>query len=560
MAEIVYNAEQNAKEYKKLNVEINALKQRIKDLKVQDAKATIDKTSEIKTANDKLASLEQKRKENREASKKNIDSTFGDTKKQKIADEIKSLDEQIDYINKTGNIKPIVEQERKTSGLSPLGESGRAKRGLGQDLGVVAATDEYLEDLIQKRNSLRKTASTDPTEAAESTESDIPTGVPGGMRSGLLAEQRPKTVIVGVDVSQDFAGDPTQPIDQTKRSVLESGETGLFSIQNNKAYEGGTYLFLGDEQTNSFSRPVEVSRFRADLYKLSPQEVIEYKKALGYSNPTASKDVRFINDVLAKAQEVSEFNYYNAASGGKDQIGLKNYITDPKKYGATMAGAGGVTVSAEELKAKTETVRLLATELSVTLSEDDVRTLAMQYAKGAIDANTIKYQIARAGEIDFTAGEASSTIGELQALAGSYGLTVSDAFLQTAVKNILTGNETLDTVKNDFKTQAKMLYPTLADSIDKGYTTRQLSGSYLNYLASIRGVPAESISLDDPFMTRALTSLNDKGQPEQLPYWQFQEVVRTEDPSYPYSKDAEVRAVSVLDAFGKTFGKSWRSV
>jgi uncharacterized protein with PhoU and TrkA domain len=126
MAEIVYNAEQNAKEYKKLNVEINALKQRIKDLKVQDAKATIDKTSEIKTANDKLASLEQKRKENREASKKYIDSTFGDTKKQKIADEIKSLDEQIDYINKTGNIKPIVEQERKTSGLSPLGESGRA--------------------------------------------------------------------------------------------------------------------------------------------------------------------------------------------------------------------------------------------------------------------------------------------------------------------------------------------------------------------------------------------------------------------------------------------------
>lgn len=383
------------------------------------------------------------------------------------------------------------------------------------------------------------------------------TGAPGAVRGGLPAGQKPKNVIIGVDVSQDFAGDPSQPVDQTKRSVLESGEIGLFSIQNNPAYASGTYLFLGDEKTGAFSRPVEQSRFRADLYKLSPQEVIEYKKALGYRNPTPAKDVKFINDVFAKAQEVSEFNYYSAASGGREQIGVKSFITNPEKYGAIIAGAGGVTVSAEELKAKTETVRLLATELGITLSDNDVRTLASQYAKGAIDANTIKYQIARAGEIDFTSGEAASTIGELQALAGSYGLTVSDGQLQTAVKNIITGAETLETVKNDFKTQAKMLYPTLADSIDKGYTTRQLSGSYLNYLASIRGVSAESISLNDPFMTRALTSLNDKGQPEQLPYWQFQEVVRTEDPSYPFSKDAETRAVSVLNALGKTFGKSW---
>ena len=556
MAEIVYDAEKNAKEYKDLNVKINALKKRIKDLRVEDAKANIDKTSEINSANNELSLLEEKRTENRKALREFVDSTKVDTGTQKVADEIKSLNEQIDYIKKTGNVKPIVTQERKTPGLSPLGESGRAEPGLGQDFGVVVASDEYLQNLVQRRDALKTANRNVPVASTEPTAVTRATGGPGGLASALVSGQ-PKNVIVGLDVSQDFAGDPSQPVDQTKRSVLESGEIGLFSIQNNPAYASGTYLFLGDEKTGAFSRPVEQSRFRADLYKLSPQEVIEYKKALGYRNPTPAKDVKFINDVFAKAQEVSEFNYYSAASGGREQIGVKSFITNPEKYGAIIAGAGGVTVSAEELRAKTETVRLLATELGVTLSEDDVRTLAMQYAKGAIDANTIKYQVARAGEIDFTSGTAAATIGELQALAGSYGLTVSDAFLQTAVKNVITGNETIDTVKNDFKTQAKMLYPTLADSIEKGYTPRQLSGSYLNYLASIRGVPADSISLDDPFMTRALTSLNDKGQPEQLPYWKFQEVVRTEDPSYPFSKDAEVRAVSLLDAFGKTFGKSW---
>ena len=531
MAEIVYNAEQNAKEYKELNVKINALKKRISKLRAQSGQAGVDKTTEINTANNELALLEERRTTNREASKKYIESTQAGAKAQGIANEIDSLNEQIDYINETGNVKPLPGQKAP-----------------------VIATDEFLQGLIQKRDSLRKTAPTGPTGAAEPTKPIVPTGAPGAIRGGLTSAQ-PKNVIVGIDVTQDFAGDPTQPLDQTKRSVIETGETGLFSIQNNPAFAGGTYLFLGDEKTGSFSRPVEVSRFRADLYKLSPQEVIEYKKSLGYSNPTASKDVKFINDVLAKAQEVSEFNYYNAASGGRDQIGVKNYITDPKRYGATMAGVGGVVVSAEELKAKTETVKLLATEIGVALSDADIRTLAMQYAKGAIDANTIKYQVARAGEIDYTDGTAAQTFAELQALSRSYGLDVSDAYLQTATKNIITGTQTLDGITSDFKTQAIALYPTMADGIGNGYTPRQIGSPYIKFLSTIRGVDESSINMNDPFMTRAFTSLNDKGQPEQLPYWKFQNIVREEDPSYGFSKDAETRVTSILNAMGKTFGK-----
>ena len=531
MAEIVYNAEKNAKEYKELNVQINALKKRINKLRIQTKQAGVDKTTEINTASNELALLEEKRTANREASKKYIESTQAGAKAQSVANEIESLNEQIDYINETGNVKPISVQRAP-----------------------VIATDEYLQGLIQKRDSLRKTAPTGPTGAAEPTKPTVPTGAPGAIRGGLTSAQ-PKNVIVGIDVTQDFAGDPTQPLNQTQRSVIETGETGLFSIQNNPAFAGGTYLFLGDEKTGSFSRPVEVSRFRADLYKLSPQEVIEYKKSLGYSNPTASKDVKFINDVLAKAQEVSEFNYYNAASGGRDQIGVKNYITDPKRYGATMAGVGGVVVSAEELKAKTETVRLLATEIGVALSDADIRTLAMQYAKGAIDANTIKYQVARAGEIDYTDGTAAQTFAELQALSRSYGLDVSDAYLQTATKNIITGTQTLDGITSDFKTQAIALYPTMSDGIGNGYTPRQIGSPYIKFLATIRGVDESSINMNDPFMTRAFTSLNDKGQPEQLPYWKFQNIVREEDPSYGFSKDAETRVTSILNAMGKTFGK-----
>ena len=95
----------------------------------------------------------------------------------------------------------------------------------------------------------------------------------------------------------------------------------------------------------------------------------------------------------------------------------------------------------------------------------------------------------------------------------------------------------------------------MSDGIGNGYTPRQIGSPYIKFLATIRGVDESSINMNDPFMTRAFTSLNDKGQPEQLPYWKFQNIVREEDPSYGFSKDAETRVTSILTAMGKTFGK-----
>lgn len=385
------------------------------------------------------------------------------------------------------------------------------------------------------------------------------TGAPGAITGKIPTGERPKNIIIGIDVSQDFAGGPSEPIPATKRTVLETGDVGLFSIQNNPSFQGGTYLFLGDDQTESFSKPVEVLRLKAEIRSWSPEKIVAYKKGLGYSKLDKTITPKFVDDVLASAQQISETNYYNAVNGIREQISLTKFITGESKSGANVrTGTGtGVTVSPEELKAKTETVRLLGAELGVTLTEEDIKSLAYQYAKGAIDANTIKYQVARAGDINFEEGTAAATMAQLKALANSYGLTYSDAYLQTAAKNIITGVETLETVKQSYKDQAKMLYPTLADSLDKGYTTRQLSGSYLNYLASIRGVSEDNISMNDPFITKALTSLDDKGQPKQLPIWQFQQIVREEDPTYGFSKDAENKVTEVLNLFGKTFGKSW---
>lgn len=385
------------------------------------------------------------------------------------------------------------------------------------------------------------------------------TGAPGAITGKIPTGERPKNIIIGIDVSQDFAGGPSEPIPATKRTVLETGDVGLFSIQNNPSFQGGTYLFLGDDQTESFSKPVEVLRLKAEIRSWSPEKIVAYKKGLGYSKLDKTITPKFVDDVLASAQQISETNYYNAVNGIREQISLTKFVTGESKSGANVrTGTGmGVTVSPEELKAKTETVRLLGIELGVTLTEEDIKSLAYQYAKGIIDANTIKYQVARAGDINFEEGTAAATMAQLKALANSYGLTYSDAYLQTAAKNIITGVETLETVKQSYKDQAKMLYPTLADSLDKGYTTRQLSGSYLNYLASIRGISEDNISMNDPFITKALTSLDDKGQPKQLPIWQFQQIVREEDPTYGFSKDAENKVTEVLNLFGKTFGKVW---
>lgn len=520
MADIVYDAEKNAKEYKDLNVQINALKKRIKNLKIQDSQATVDKTVEINAANAELEKFEEKRKANREASQKYIESTQVEAKTKKTANTIDNLSKEIDYINKTGNVKPTKDQRVP-----------------------VKASDEYLQNLIQKRDSLKTGTPTGPAAVAEIAATTGSTGSRvGAFDSGTpnAISGKPEDIILGVNLTDGSVGQV---------------DTGLFNVPGIT----DSVLFLSDPRGNGkYSRPKSVSEYRKNIYAWTPESVVAYKKAMNYGNTSSFVDSKFADAVVAKAQEVSENNYYNALNGKPVQIAVENFIANPGKYGGSV-GSGGVTVKAEELKAKTATVKQLTTELGVTLSDKEIKDLAYKYASGAIDANTIKYQVAKAGNIDYTKGTAASTVTELKKLAADNGIDYNDAWFQTAAGNIITGRSTLDTLKADINNQAKGIYSaeSIQKGIDAGFSVRAQASPYITYLANIRGVDPENVSLKDPFISQAFTARDDKGNPTVMSYFDFRKNVRQNDPQWGYSDEAQTETTSMLRKFGQVFGKSF---
>lgn len=109
------------------------------------------------------------------------------------------------------------------------------------------------------------------------------------------------------------------------------------------------------------------------------------------------------------------------------------------------------------------------------------------------------------------AGQAAQMVDEIKAMARSYGITVTDQFIQEKVREGMTqgtGWQTwLEGQRSIFREQAKMLYPTVADKFD-AFTLQDILQPYLNDASEMLGVDISQMNLDDPMWTAALNGPN----------------------------------------------------
>jgi len=366
-------------------------------------------------------------------------------------------------------------------------------------------------------------------------------------RSDLVT--KPTTTIVGVDVSADLS-------DPLNRQVLPTSETGVYTLTKDTA--GLEYLFLGDSNTDeTFSRPVSYEEFVYNIRSMSPIDVINYKRAMGYKDQSSVITDQFRSDLTKAAKAVSAFNYENAAIGKNVQASLENYLATPEKYniGSVISGAGAETAgpSADEIKVKRDSVNILATELGVQLSSDQLNRLARDWAIGSYDTNTIKSAIAQTGTIDFSKGVAAETLSNLKELAGAYGIQFDEAYFNKAATNVLTQQDTLETYTQQIKNDAKSRFPTLAAQIDAGFTVRQLASPYVQSMSSILEIDPNTISLNDYYVNRALTGLDAENKPTTQPLWQFEKELR-KDPRWNYTQNAQDSLMNTARRVLQDFG------
>jgi hypothetical protein len=497
---MVENEKSLGQEYKDLNVKINKLKSELKVLIKENKLVNVDNSVEIDSKQKELTVLEEERRKNRESSKEKVVAYYDAKENKKTQSKLKKIDEEIAFIERTGNR------------LGSIGQRGP----------TTPATDEYLNTLKAKRDEIlnKPTESTEPTvpvagsggTAVKDTgtvlgevKSDLPVG------DGLTVNIGP---IAGVE--KVIRGRYGQPI------TLRPSETGV--IETSAAI--GRIKVLGPDG----------QKLKEQIRQLFIQN--------GVANPTEATIEKYWESAVKDTAAANETDPNQTVFDT-----LANMIK-----GGT--GGDGTGPSTKEIKNKREAVKLLATQLGVVLTDAQINDLGYQYAAGQLDATTISPRIAKIGNIDFAMGEAANTISKLKSTAADFGVSYSIDWFTQSAKDVLTGTVDADTLTQAIKDLSKSRYPTLSKQIDAGYTVKQIASPYIQSMANTLEINPNDISLDDPTIKQAFTSLNSEGQPITKPLWEFEKELRR-DERWRFTKNAQQdlmgTARKVLSDFGLVY-------
>jgi hypothetical protein len=210
---------------------------------------------------------------------------------------------------------------------------------------------------------------------------------------------------------------------------------------------------------------------------------------------------------------------------GTKQEDLLRQIDDRTKTLKQQAMAAGVQLTdAEATDFAKRAVRSQLTDQDTLAFLSEKFALPGAEAEGAPKATT-------------PAGQSAQIVDEIRSMARSYGITVTDQFIQQKVREGMTqgaGWQTwLEGQRNVFRSQAKNLYPTVADKFDE-FTLGDILQPYLNDASELTGINISQMNYDDPIWTAPLNGTNG---PMNRDEW-----IRTVKTDKKYGYDGTVRA------------------
>lgn len=309
--------------------------------------------------------------------------------------------------------------------------------------------------------------------------------------------------------------------------------------------------------------------FRSFQQRTEPQ-TLEFAQGLFYSTSKAGNDLRNKIRETLTASGITDVSDSKLESYWKEALtatAAANQADNPNqtvwdtlaiigKSGSADSAGAATGPSAEAIKAKKESVRLLATQLGVTLTDNQINDLAYRFANGELDSATINFRIAKIGEIDFAAGEAANTINDLKTKAAEYGILYSPDWYTQSTRKVLTGEIDQDTIDQQIRDLAKSQFPTLSAQIDEGYTVKQIASPYIQSMAAILEIDPTTIGLQDLSIKQALTGIDMDGKPTTKPLWLFEQDLR-KDPRWNYTKNAQEATMGVARRVLQDFGLAY---
>ncbi len=347
-------------------------------------------------------------------------------------------------------------------------------------------------------------------------------------------------------------GDGGQPLEEESTTLL--GSAVLSEYANEFGYYGS---FLSHPQVGPIlllAAHEEWTRERLESRLNAPD--VDFKKTL--ERLQKLEGYGYDLDEFGLGQELMDFLLAYEGTG-EDQSWWRT--TAPTKRAWDMLLVSDPTSAEVQLEAQMDLLRTEAGTLRMTISEERLRQLATDAIVQGWDNNEIRRNLLAESHWDPGAaetGQIGANMTSIRSLIDQYMLTYEDDIVEDWARKIYLGEESLDVLEEDFKEDAKMNFPTLADKIDRGYNTRQLFSPYAQKIAGMLEMPSTAIDfVNDPKYTPIIDYVAGDGERRAMTLSETGEYIRTSEltrPLWEQTATAKTAAQSFADFIARKFG------
>lgn len=214
----------------------------------------------------------------------------------------------------------------------------------------------------------------------------------------------------------------------------------------------------------------------------------------------------------------------------------------------------------QELDAQVEHVKSRAAELGVNITDPGrLRQLATTAITGAWDQTQLDNALA--AEYHYTPGASTGFAGvteqNIKKLAADYLIPLADSTTGDWItQSIRNGDTSGEGFRNYLITQAKSLFPTLGDVLDKGVTVNQYIDPYRQIAAKNLELSPDGINFSDPRWNKALNVIDPTtNQRRPMSLSEFDTMTKS-DPSYGYdhTQGGRQQAADLTSQLGQLMG------
>ena len=261
-----------------------------------------------------------------------------------------------------------------------------------------------------------------------------------------------------------------------------------------------------------------------------------------------------------------------AADTWKKIQSTKYYLDlQPGEYSYNAGVATGDKAFLSKVDAQKAAIKKQAAESGYSLTEAQLTGLTTDSLKGMWDPATLTKKIGESVVSGATSGgqvaaptptakapttlQAGSDAASLKALSRSYGLSLSDSDIEGYTQSIVSGNITAQQVRDQFRNQAKSLYPALSSQLDSG-TVADATSTYRSIAANTLGVDPTSVDFTDATKFGKLLTYQDpkSGEHRLMNSTEWTQYLRGL-PEWGKTSEAKSQYSGIINTVSKIFGK-----